>query len=155
MEYQRSLEKRKQVIELLNKKILQTLLTDVEKYFLWSAESGSSIFDFAAGRVARNKTTNEKPKADDWDSIWKVLRFSKRKRKKSSLEELRQPLIELKARLKHIVSEFLKTKNNLINIAKEISDFVRNKALTVFQYKKTINMLNWIREVLLLMISNR
>lgn len=133
--------------------MLQMLLTDVEKYFLWSAESGSSIFDFAARRITRNETVENKPKAGAWDSIWKVLRFSKRK--KSSLEELKQPLIELKGKLQHSVSEFLKSQNNLINIAKEISSFIQDKVLTVFRYKKTINMLNWIKEVLSLIISNR
>lgn len=139
------MERRREAVEVLSRKVLQLLVSDAEKYFLWSAESGSSIFDFGARRLVRSAAADEKPTGDRWNGIWNVLNFSKKK--KASLVSLKQPLIELKDKLQETVKEFIEAKNNLLAAAGEVSSFFQEKVLTLFRFKKTLGILHWIDEV--------
>ena len=129
----------------MGRKILELLLTDIEKYFLWSAESNSSIFNFSAHRNIKGETCEERE--DYWGSIWNTLSFSKKKR--TPLIELKQPLIELNIKLQEAVKEFLKAKNNLLSISKKISSFIQEKVFTIFHFKKTLRILGWIKKVII------
>jgi hypothetical protein len=128
----------------MSKKVLELLITDVEKYFLWSAESNSSIFNFPTHRNIKGKTYEDRQ--DSWNNIWSTFNFSK---KKSSLIKLKEPLIELNTKLQKVVKEYMKAKNNLLSVSKEISSFIQEKALRVFHFKKTLSMLSWIKKVLI------
>lgn len=139
------IEKRNEAIQLLSKRILQMLLPVMEKYFIWSAETGRSIFKFSPGKVKQNETVNRINKTDPWDTIWNAVHLNKRK--KNALAELRESLLELRTKLQKSIKNFLKAKNDLLNVSKEISLVIQDKALTIFQYKKTLNMIRWINDV--------
>lgn len=140
-----SATERRETIESLTKKTLQLLLPVTEKYFLWSAESNSSIFNFSGGKVIRKNSEKKRPKENLWDNIWDIVHLNKQKRE--SLTTLKSSLIKLKERLQCLVKNFLTAKDQLLDISKDISNLIRREALFIFQYKKTLKMLRWINEV--------
>lgn len=134
-------------MESLVKKVVHLILPVTDKYFLWSAESNSSLFNFSGGKIVRKETEKKKPKENFWDNIWNIVHLNKQK--KESLVNLQPPLTKLRARIQASVKDFLEAKDHLLEVAKDIADVIQNKVLLIFQYKKTLKMIRWINEVIL------
>ena len=60
---------------------------------------------------------------------------------------IKDPLMDYKKKFNIAAKNFVIAKNNLINLSKSISGFIYNKAFTIFQFKKTLGLINWIKEV--------
>lgn len=138
-------ERRREAIQFFTQKVLQLVLPEVDKYFLWSAESDKSIFNLYAGKVATKKTEKPVPRMDPWDNIWNIVSLSKPV--KESLLELKKPLLELNFKLQNAAKCFLEAEQCLLNIAKEVSGLIQEKALNIFKIAKTLRMIKWINEV--------
>eukprot|EP00826_Nyctotherus_ovalis_P053971 TRINITY_DN7046_c0_g1_i8.p1 TRINITY_DN7046_c0_g1~~TRINITY_DN7046_c0_g1_i8.p1 ORF type:complete len:165 (-),score=44.54 TRINITY_DN7046_c0_g1_i8:230-724(-) len=136
---------RMEIIEILTKKTLQMLIPATEKYFLWSAASNSSLFNFSGGKTIRKESEKNKPKEDFWDEVWNIVHLSKQKR--DSLTVLKRSLARLNKRLQESVRSFLEAKKDLVRTAREVSKLVQEEALAVFQFKKTLKLIKWINEV--------
>jgi hypothetical protein len=121
------------------------LVPATEKYFLWSAETSSSIFNFAGGKIIRKEENKRKPKENFWDDVWNIIHLNKQK--KEALINLKDPLLRLNNTLQEAVRNFLISKDKLLQTAKEISDVIQEGALSIFQFKKTLTMIKWINEV--------
>lgn len=134
-----------EVIEILTKKTLQMLVPVTEKYFLWSAASNSSLFNFSGGKTIRKESEKSKPKENFWDEVWNVVHLNKQK--KDSLIALKKSLARLNRRLQESVRKFLEAKDDLVQVAREVSELVQEEALAVFQFKKTLKLIKWISDV--------
>jgi len=139
------MKKREEVIEFLAKKILQVLVPVTEKYFLWSARTDSSIFNFAGGKTVRKEAEKKKPRENFWDDVWNIINLNKQK--KEALTDLKEPLLKLNSKLQEAVKNFLESKDKLLQTVKEISEIIQKQGLSVFQFKKSLKMIKWINEV--------
>ena len=119
------LEKRKELIKILTERIESLLLPDIEKYFLWSAESSQSIFDFKEGKKIQRICKKEISNSDCLNDIWNIVSLTKRK--KEDLSRVKNHLLELKRRLLSSINRFIHEKEHLLSIAKEITEYVRTE----------------------------
>jgi len=139
------MKKREEVIEFLTKKTLQVLVPVTEKYFLWSAKTDSSIFNFAGGKTVRKEVEKKKPRENFWDDVWNIINLNKQK--KEALTDLKEPLLKLNNKLQEAVKNFLELKDKLLQTVKEISEVIQKQGFSVFQFKKSLKMIKWINEV--------
>ena len=61
----------------MTQKVFQLLLSDIEKYFLWSAEANTSLFSFTTGKICRKTTDSTRVKDDIWEKVWKIVNIRK------------------------------------------------------------------------------
>jgi len=127
--------------------MLQLLLPDVDKYFLWSATASESLFSSTGqkGLRRRTKSNEENGIHEGWNGIWDILKLNKGK--KEILISLQENLREFKTNLQTRILEFLQAKNKMWDEAEKISNFVNEKGLSLFSSKKTIKAILWILSV--------
>ena len=89
----------------MTQKVFQLLLSDIEKYFLWSAEASASLFSFTTGKICRKTAESPRLKDDIWDNVWKIVHI--RKEKKDLLMNIKDPLMDYKKKFNIAAKNFV------------------------------------------------
>ena len=126
---------------MLAERIVHLSLSKANKYFLYSAKINKSIFNFVSGRLKKKSINGQEPLNDIWDII------NINKQKKESLLNLQKSLIEFDGKVKCAIKKLFEAKDEVLNIASNISSFTESSLLSVFQYKKILEIFNWINMV--------
>lgn len=129
------------MLKIFARKALGSILSEEDKYFLWSAAADKSIFKFPS---AKSKSTEEE---DRWSTIWKVLKASRKTKK--CLAGLKAPLLKLNEELQSAVKTFIDAEGRMIEVAKNISKEIQEKVINELKFKKVQNVLKWVDEVCL------
>lgn len=135
---------------MLVQKIIKLSLSDMDRYFTWTAAVKEGVFKSSAKNRKKESLTESynilglTPALSElFDSI------SSSRSKRENLLKAQRVILELRGEYQEEVKELLAVKNRLLDKAEQLSSVVKGKVLSLFPVKKTLDVLLWMHEVTL------
>jgi hypothetical protein len=128
---------------LLIEQIVKLLLSDIDRYFIWTATSKEDIFKFPTRKRTGSTEVNEL--STSLHEVFDGIGSSRIKRE--NLLKAQSLILESKEDLQKELQEFLAIKGRLLSKAEKLSKIIKTKVLSIFSPKKTLDLLFWIHEV--------
>lgn len=129
--------------------MVKLLLSDVDRYFAWTATTKEGLFKFSTRK--RTGSTEGYSNLELTSTLHEIFEgISTSKTKRETLLKAQNLIIENKEELQRELQEFFATKDRVLDAAEKLSRTIKTKVLSLFSPKRTLDLLFWIHEVKLI-----